>query len=66
MFTEYVQKMHNFACLLGGMKDQYPGSLENLLAKISDTLCDFQSFHLEFVRSILCAVVLTRVAENIA
>ncbi len=44
--------MHNFACGLGSLKDQYPGNssgLENVLAKISDTLCDFQSYHLEFV-----------------
>jgi hypothetical protein len=37
---------------LGTLKDQYPGNssgLENVLAKISDTICDFQSYHLEFV-----------------
>lgn len=63
-YTEYVQKLHNFACLLGGLKDQYPGSgsgLENLLAKLGDALCEFQSYHLEFVhftlltRLIMCS-----------
>eukprot|EP01127_Copromyxa_protea_P017185 TRINITY_DN5210_c0_g1_i1.p1 TRINITY_DN5210_c0_g1~~TRINITY_DN5210_c0_g1_i1.p1 ORF type:complete len:927 (-),score=167.86 TRINITY_DN5210_c0_g1_i1:68-2848(-) len=54
--VEYVQKMHQFACLVGSLRDQYPGGngtgLENVLSKISETLCDFQSYHLEFLKSL--------------